>query len=347
MKAIVQSGPESIDVVEQERPSIAADEVLIQVHSTGVCGSDAHAFHYEGGYEWVQLPRIMGHEYSGEIVEVGDDVDSLSLGDRVVEEPTQTCGTCFQCKSGQSNVCQNFSVKGMHRNGSYAEYTVGNPEKIHLVPDAVPLEHAAIAEPLSVAARTVLSQSNLKPGQTALVEGPGPIGTLVASIADSIGAKVLVSGLGQDEKYRLPLVEDLGIETVNLSESDLSEVTESFTDGIGFDVVFDSTGHRSGIELGVEQVRKGGEVIVVGLPGDASEIALSPVVRSEVSINTSYGSSWENFEQALNLLEEGVVDAEDIIDTSFEVTNPGEAFSAFFRSETSKPVFSFTELSDT
>lgn len=343
MQAIVQSGPESVDVVDRKRPSITEDQVLIEVHSTGVCGSDAHAYQYEGGYEWVEIPRIMGHEYSGEIVEVGANVDSFSPGDRVVEEPTRTCGTCFQCKNGQSNVCQNFSLKGMHRDGSYAEYTIGEPSKLHHVPDAVPLDHAAIAEPLSIAARTVLSRSVLKPGETALVEGPGPIGTLVASIARSIGAKVLVSGLERDQRYRLPLVEEFGVETVDLSENDLDEISNSFTDGVGFDVVFDSTGHHTGIELGVNQVRKGGQVVVVGLPGSESRLPLSQLVRSEVMLNTSYGSSWSNFEQALSLLEENAIDPEVVIDTSFDYTDPEEAFSAFFKSETCKPMFSFTE----
>lgn len=343
MKAIVQSGAESVTVAERQRPTIERDEVLIRVHSTGVCGSDAHAFLYEGGYEWVEIPRIMGHEYSGVVAEVGADVTSLSPGDRVVEEPTRTCGECFQCKNGQSNVCQEFSVKGMHRDGSYAEFTVGSPERIHVVPDGVSLTHAAIAEPLSVAARTVLSRSNLTPGDTALVEGPGPIGTLVAAIANSMGASVLVSGLGRDETYRLPLVEDLGMETVNLSQADLDDRTRSFTDGVGFDVVFDSTGHHSGVELAADQVRKGGEVVVVGLPGEASELPLASLVRSEVTLTTAYGSSWRNFEQALDLLEAGIVDPDTIIDTSFSIDDPENAFASFFDSETCKPVFSLSE----
>lgn len=343
MKAILQTGPESITVTDRHVPEIGGDEVLVEVHATGVCGSDAHAYLYEGGYEWVDIPRVMGHEYAGKIVEVGSNVSDYSPGDRIVEDPTHRCGKCFQCQNGQENVCQNFSVKGMHRDGSYAEFTVAQAENIHIVPDTVPLQHAAIVEPLSIATRTVFSQSHLTPGDTALVKGPGPIGLFVAAVANSMGASVLVSGLGQDGEYRLPLVECLGVETVNLSEENLDERADAFTDGIGFDVVFDSTGHHTGSETAVSQVRKGGQLVVVGLPGESSDIEIAQLVRKEVQINTSYGSNWRNFEQALSLLDDGIIDPTQIIDTSFSVNDPEEAFSTFLDSRTCKPVFTFTE----
>lgn len=341
MKAIVQTGAESVEVRERHRPDIADDEVLVAVHSTGVCGSDAHAYLYHDGYEWVQLPRVMGHEYAGTVESVGAGVTDLSPGDRVVEDPTRRCGRCFQCRNGQENVCRNFSVKGMHRDGSYAEFTVAEPENLHAVSDSVPLRDAAITEPLSVAARAVYTQSRLTPGDTALVEGPGPIGVLVAAVADALGASVLVSGLGRDADYRLPLVERLGIETVDLSERDLDPTVAEFTDSVGFDLVFDTTGHRSGVETAVEQVRKGGQIVVVGLPGESSNVPMADVVRSEVEIATSYGSVWRNFERALSLLESGTVDPEPVVDTSFAVDDPDAAFAAFLDSKTTKPVFTF------
>lgn len=235
MKVIVQTGAESVEVRERHRPDIADDEVLVAVHSTGVCGSDAHAYLYHDGYEWVQLPRVMGHEYAGTVESVGAGVTDLSPGDRVVEDPTRRCGRCFQCRNGQENVCRNFSVKGMHRDGSYAE----------------------------------------------------------------------------------------------------------FTDSVGFDLVFDTTGHRSGVETAVEQVRKGGQIVVVGLPGESSNVPMADVVRSEVEVATSYGSVWRNFERALSLLESGTVDPEPVVDTSFAVDDPDAAFAAFLDSKTTKPVFTF------
>ncbi|WP_264782542.1 alcohol dehydrogenase catalytic domain-containing protein [Haladaptatus sp. T7] len=343
MKAIVQAGAESVELQQRDRPEPNNDEVLIRVHTAGLCGSDAHAYRYEGGYEWIPIPRIMGHEYSGEVAEVGDDVNEFEVGDKVVEEPIHDCGTCFQCKNGQPNVCQNFSITGMHRDGAYTEYVTVAPQHLHAVPDDVPLEHAAITEPTSIAARAVLTQSITEPGHNVLVEGPGPIGVLTACVADSLGANVTVSGLGPDATYRLPLVNDLGIATLNLDEDDLDERTATVTDDVGFDVVFDTTGHKSGVEMAVEQVRKGGQIVVVGLPGEPSELFMTPPVRGEVDINTSYGSTWRNFEQALRLMENDAVDAETIVDPSFSTDDPETAFEAFLNSETCKPVFSFGE----
>lgn len=344
MKAIVQTGAESVAVQEHDRPSPSADEVLVEVHTAGLCGSDAHAYRYESGYEWIPIPRIMGHEYSGTVVEVGDEVSTFEPGDKVVEEPIHHCDSCFQCKNGQENVCQNFSITGMHRDGAYAEFTTVQERNLHCVPDEVPLAHAAITEPTSIATRAVLIQSNVTSGDTVLIEGPGPIGVLVAAVADSLGANVLVSGLARDKKYRLPLVRDLGIETVNSQHEDIEAVTDEFTDGLGFDVIFDTTGHKSGVEMALDRVRKGGQIVVVGLPGEESEVFVTPMVRGEIDLNTSYGSSWRNFEQALRLMENGTIDADAIIDTSYDVTSPEEAFTAFLNSETCKPVFTFDEL---
>jgi L-iditol 2-dehydrogenase len=324
-------------------PDPAADEVLVRVHTTGLCGSDAHAYLYEDGYHWIPLPRIMGHEYAGTVSEVGADVTSFEPGDKVIEEPIHDCGHCFQCKNGQPNVCENFSITGMHGDGAYAEYTTVEPQHLHTVPDDVALDHAAITEPTSIATRAVFDQSVTTPGDTVLVEGPGPIGLLTAVVADSMGANVLVSGLSQDTDYRLPLVESLGIETVNAEESELDEVVGEFTDSIGVDVVFDTTGHRGGIEMASEQVRKGGQVVVVGLPGDESNLFMTPLVRGEVDLNTSYGSMWRNFEQALRLMERGEIAVDKIVDTSYSRDDPDAAFDAFLESKTCKPVFQFDD----
>ena len=344
MNSIVQTGPESIELQQRARPTPGDGEVLLEVHTAGLCGSDAHAYLLEEGYEWIPVPRIMGHEYSAEVVEVGAGVDSFEVGEKVVEEPVRNCEQCFQCNNGQPNVCQDFSIRGMHRDGAYTKFVVAEPRQLHTVPDSVSLEEAAIAEPTSIATRAVFERSEATPGDDILVEGPGPIGVLVAAVADSIGANVVVSGLGADAEYRLPLLEALGVETVNVEEEDLNSFSDSFTGGTGYDVVFDTTGHRSGVEMAIDYVRKGGEIVVVGLPNSPSELFMTPVVRGEVDIVTSYGSVWRDFERALELMANGTIDAEAIIDTSYDVTDPEPAFEAFLNSETCKPVFSFHEL---
>ena len=343
MQAIVQTGAKSVELQEREKPDPEPDEALVRVHTAGICGSDAHAYKYDESYHWIPIPRIMGHEYSGTVEAVGENVTTVAVGDRVVEEPIHDCGECFQCKNGQSNVCQDFSITGMHRDGAYTKYVAVKPEHLHRIPDGVVLRDAALTEPTSIAARAVLTQSALRPGESVLVQGPGPIGVLTAAIADSIGADVVVSGLGKDTEYRLPLVENLGIDAVNVQQEDLTDIVDDRTTGDGFDVIFDATGHHSGVETGIDYVRKGGQIVMVGIPNGESNVRLANSVRGEVGIVTSYGSTWRNFEQALQLLESGAVDAKKIMDTSYSTSDPAAAFEGFLNSETCKPVFSFSE----
>jgi len=343
MIAIVQTGPESVEIRSRERPTPAADEVLIEVEAAGLCGSDAHAYLYEGGYEFIQLPRIMGHEYAGTVLETGADVSGIEVGQRVVERPIHECGDCLQCHNGQENVCGNFTITGMHRDGAYTDYRAVVPEQLVPVPDGVSATHAAVTEPTSVATRAVHVRSSVGPGDRVLVEGPGPIGVLTASVARAAGASVLVSGLGQDSQYRLPLAGELGAETIDVEQESLEERTQAFTDGVGFDAVFDTTGHHTGVRTAVEHVRKGGEVVVVGLPGEPSELDFAPLVRGELDMGTSYASKSADFVRALRLMADGSVDVDAIVDPSFSRENPQEAIDAFLDSRTCKPIFRFDD----
>lgn len=343
MKSFVQTGPESCEIRERERPEPNADEVLLRVHAAGLCGSDVHAFEYADGFGFIPFPRIMGHEYAGEIVETGANVEQFAAGDKVVEEPIHDCGECFQCKNNQPNTCKNSYITGMHGDGAYTEYTVVAERDLHNVPNSVPYQQAAVAEPTSIAARAVLEQSVGVAGDTVLVEGPGPIGALIAGIANETGLKVLVSGIDRDKAYRLPLVEKLGIETINIDDEDLSERTIEFTDGIGFDIVFDATGHANGIKTAAEHVRKGGQIVVVGLPGSSSELFTTPLVRGEVEVTTSYGSTWRNFEQALRMMSDSGLNVDMITDGPYGMDQIEEMIHQFQIGETCKPVFKFVK----
>lgn len=345
MKAIVHTAVEEGAVAydaDWEVPEPGADEVLVKVHTAGLCGSDAHAYKAAQGFRWVPTPRVLGHEYSGEVWEVGEDVEEFAVGQKVIEEPIHDCGgRCFQCKNGQENVCANFEIAGFHHDGGFAEYTVVEARHLHALPEGISLRDAALTEPTAIAARAVLERSVVAPGDTVLVEGPGPIGVLTAVIAHSIGADVIVSGLGRDAAFRLPLVEELGPRAVNVEERSLEDLADEETDGVGFDVIFDTTGHHSGVEHAVEVVRRGGQIVVVGLPAADSEFFFTPLVRGEVELTTSYGSTWRDFERAIDHIERGAVDARTITDDSFSVEEPGEAFEAFLAGETCKPIFRF------
>ncbi|GAB3672641.1 alcohol dehydrogenase catalytic domain-containing protein [Halopiger thermotolerans] len=332
-----------MQLVDRERPTPEPDEALIEVDYAGLCGSDAGIYEFESAFERMNLPTVIGHEYSGRVVEVGDAVTKFSVGDRVVERPIRGCGDCYQCEIGESNVCQNAVITGVDHNGAYEPYIAVPEDALHPVPDGVEQQHAAMVEPTSIGARAVIQNSRVRAGTRVLVEGPGPIGLLTAQVARAQGAEVVVSGVGQDADYRLPLAEELGFETINVADDDPDAVRDELTDGIGYDVVFDTTGHPSGLPSAVDEVRKGGQIVLVGQTGETT-MPYSPLVRSEIDLQCSYASMYEDFENALRLIDTGDVDAETFIDDRFSLLEADDAFETFLEGGTCKPVFDVSVL---
>jgi len=332
----------AMELISRDRPTPASDEALVEVEYAGLCGSDAGIYEFESAFERMELPTVIGHEYCGTVVEVGADVTDYEAGDRVVERPIRGCGECYQCRIGEENVCQDAVITGVDHDGAYERYIAVPERALHPVPDDVPSKHAAMVEPTSIAARAVIENSRVGPGDRVLVEGPGPIGLLSAQVARAQGGDVVVSGVGQDTKYRLPLAEELGFETATVGD-DLAAAREAHTDGVGYDVVFDTTGHPSGLTTGVEQVRKGGQIVLVGQTGETT-MPYSPLVRAEIDVQCSYASMYEDFERSLRMIRRGDVDAETFVDDRFSLLDADEAFEAFVAGETAKPVFDVSEL---
>ena len=335
----------AMQLVERDRPEPAADEALVAVDYAGLCGSDAGIYEFEAAFERMDLPTVIGHEYSGRIVEVGDAVTKFSVGDRVVERPIRGCGECYQCEIGESNVCQNAVITGVDHDGAYEPYIAVPERALHPVPDGVSQQHAAMVEPTSIGARAVIENSRVGAGDRVLVEGPGPIGLLTAQIARAQGGTVVVSGVGQDTEYRLPLAEELGFQTLNVATDDLDERRADLTDGVGYDVVFDTTGHPSGLTTAVDEVRKGGQIVLVGQTGETT-MPYSPLVRAEIDLQCSYASMYDDFDRSLRLIDSGDVDAATFIDDRFSLLDADEAFETFVAGGTCKPVFDVSELRD-
>ena len=343
--AKVERSHGAMELVDRPRPEPGEGEVVVEVDYAGLCGSDAGIYEFESAFERMNLPTVIGHEYAGRIVEVGDGVTNFSSGDRVVERPIRGCGECYQCRIGEENVCQDAVITGVDHDGAYERFLVVPESALHPIPDDVEQKHAAVAEPTSIAARAVIENSRVGAGDTVLVEGPGPIGLLTAQIAAAQGGTVVVSGVGQDAEYRLPLAEDLGFETVNVAADDPEERRERHTDGVGYDVVFDTTGHPSGLTSAVEEVRKGGQIVLVGQTGETT-MPYSLLVRAEIDLQCSYASMYQDFERSFRLIRSGAVDCETFVDDRFSLLDADAAFEAFVAGETCKPVFDVSELRD-
>ncbi|WP_144923805.1 zinc-dependent alcohol dehydrogenase [Halorubrum salsamenti] len=333
----------SMELVDIEQPKPAADEALIEVEYAGLCGSDAGIYQFKSAFERMSLPTVIGHEYTGKVVEVGDAVTRIDPGQRVVERPIRGCGECFQCQIGKENICQNIELTGIDRDGAYAGYITAPADSLQIVPQGVDPRHAALAEPTAVCTRAVIENSRVGAGDTVLVAGPGPIGLLTAQVADAQGATVTVAGVGRDTNYRLPLAEDLGYATVNIEESDVETHWAEDTGGLGYDVVFDTTGHSSGLPMATDAVRKGGQIVMIGQAGETS-IPTTSLVRAEVDLQCSYSALYRDFDRAFRLIATGDVDHETFLDDRFSLTDPETAFEAFLSGETCKPVFDVSVL---
>lgn len=343
--AKVSRGQGAMEFIDRSKPTVGANDALIEVDHAGLCGSDAGIYEFESAFERMELPTVIGHEYSGRVVEVGDRVTKFEVGDRVVERPIRGCGDCYQCSIGEPNVCQNAVITGVDHDGAYEPYLAVPETALHPVPDSVEQRHAAMVEPTSIGTRAVIQNSRVRAGTRVLVEGPGPIGLLTAQVARAQGGEVVVSGVGQDSAYRLPLAEELGFETIDVAETDIDARSEELTDGVGYDVVFDTTGHPSGLTSAVELVRKGGQIVLIGQTGETT-MPYSPLVRAEIDVQCSYASTYRDFENALRLIDSGAVDAEAFIDDRFSIREADEAFETFITGRTCKPVFDVSTLRD-
>src|SRR5215207_1443495 len=248
-----QSGEASVDEVPFVRPG--AGEASLRVASCGVCGSDVHAFRSDAGFEWVQPPITLGHEFSGTVESVGPGVKWVSPGDRVVAVAIQGCGHCATCLAGSTQLCPDRVAVGLSRDGGMAEYAVMPEQHLVPVPEGLDLTVAALGEPLAVAVHAVNVRADIKPRQKVVVSGPGPIGILCAMLAQLRGAEVLLTGVGKDSESRLPAAERVGLRTANLSDKSLEEhLQDSFGDQ-GPIVWVESSGSVQALGSALESVR--------------------------------------------------------------------------------------------
>src|SRR5262245_39760770 len=189
MRALMKVAPEpgALEIRDVPRPTPLPDEVVVQVAGASICGSDLHMADWHPMARWMKTPVILGHEFAGTVTEVGSEVQGLRTGDAVAVESVIWCGRCPQCRAGKTNVCVDRRLFGIHEPGGLAE-AVAVPERLtHKVPESLPIEHAALAEPTTVALHAVLLQPP-RPGDTVLVTGPGPVGLLAGRIARAFGA---------------------------------------------------------------------------------------------------------------------------------------------------------------
>ena len=329
MKAIAKVRRErGIEVIDVPPDKITDNEVLVKMRSASVCGSDLGLYDFSSPYQkFTKVPIILGHEFSGEIVELGKKVSGYTIGQRVSSESVIYCDECRFCKIGMTNICQNFEVFGVHKNGGFAEFVSVDPKLLHNIPHEITCLEAGIVEPLSIAVNAVDDIADVRSGQCVSIIGPGPIGLLCAEVLSLKGVNnIFVLGLGVDT-LRLEIARDkLGYRTINVEQEDPQETIMDATKGYGCELVIVAAGAAAALRSGLSLVSKGGQVVVLAIFPEEVPIPLTDLVRRQVSVTGSYASRWIHYEQAISLLRKKKVRADAIVTHRFELDQAERAF---------------------
>ncbi|KZL93376.1 2,3-butanediol dehydrogenase [Clostridium magnum] len=273
MKAALWYGKNDVRVEEIEEPKAVKGTVKIKVEWCGICGSDLHE--YLGGPIFIPVgqphplsgntaPVVLGHEFSGEIVEIGEGVTKFNVGDRVAVEPIVACGKCAACREGKYNLCSSLGFHGLcGSGGGFAEYTVFPEEFVHKIPDNMSYEQAALIEPMAVALHSI-RMANFKTGDTAIVLGSGPIGLATIECLKAAGAKLVV--VLQRKSIRQEYAKKAGADVVlDPNEVNIIEEVKKLTDGVGVDAAFETTGAKIGFNTGLECLKFEGTMVVTSI----------------------------------------------------------------------------------
>jgi alcohol dehydrogenase/L-iditol 2-dehydrogenase len=330
MKAVVKFGRTDGDVEVRDvpEPAIGPEQVLLEVKAASVCGSDIHMWREHQSWA-IKLPLILGHEFCGVVAQVGERVRGFKAGERVAcETAASVCGQCIYCLSGNYNLCPQRLGYGALADGAFTRYVVARAPILHRIPANVPFEHAALTEPICVAYNALVEKTTIRPGETVVIQGPGPIGIMALQIARLRGAGTLIV-LGADaDKHRLEVAEELGAHyTVNVQRDDPRKLIQSLGDGYGADLVVDCTGVSRALKQSLELVRPNGRITKIGWGPQPLDFSLDPLVAKAVTLQGSFSHTYPTWERALGLLSTGQINLQPVIGGVYPLDDWREAFS--------------------
>ncbi|WP_409305501.1 L-threonine 3-dehydrogenase [Peribacillus sp. SCS-155] len=319
-------------------PQINDDEVLIKVKATSICGTDVHIYTWD---EWSQArvnpPYVFGHEFCGEVVEIGSKVSSVKVGDFVSAETHLVCENCPQCLTGQYHICKNTRIIGVDTQGCFAEYVALPAKNLWKNPSNMPFDVASIQEPMGNAVHTVLAGDIL--GKTVAVIGCGPIGIMAAGIAKAAGAAQVIAFDLND--YRLNLAKQMGATAiVNSGNQDPLTVVRKLTGGSGVDVVCEMSGHPAAINQGFKMVTNGGRVSILSLPVKPVEINITDdIVFKGITVQGITGRlMFKTWQQVSSLLASGQVDVTPLITHHLPIEEFEKGFELMIKGQCGKVV---------
>jgi L-iditol 2-dehydrogenase len=329
MKAVVlyDKGDRCVELRDVPVPAIGPEECLVEVKYCGICGSEPHMYHGQLTL-LARPPVVLGHEWSGEIVQVGERVAGFAVGDRVTcETAAETCGVCALCRSGAYNVCPERRAFGFAVDGAFTRYVRARHHRLHHLPPGVGYETAAMTEPICVAYNAVAEKSHVNPGDTVVVIGPGPVGLFALQVARLAGAGTLVvTGTRRDRK-RLELARKLGADlALDVSEQDPAEVLRGIGDGLGAHLVIDCAGVPPAIQQSLELVRRNGQVTKIGWSLQPVNLSLDEIVAKVITYQGAFSHTWTTWETCLELMRQGKIETEALVSEIWPITRWQEAF---------------------
>lgn len=328
MKAAYKAKREKgIEIRDVPIPEISSNEVLVKVKKAAVCGTDIHLYEWNNWCENVKAknPMIIGHEFCGEVVEVGKLVSSIQKGDLVAAETHIPCGQCNMCRIGKQHICQNMKIIGVHTDGAFAEYAKIPEVCAWKLPDNTPTEIGAAYEPFGIAVHGVLKEKIA--GLSAVIIGAGPIGLFAANVASVSGAsQVFVVDINN---YRLNLAKKMGqdIITLNSTQNDVVKEIREKTGGTGADVVIELSGSVVGTRTGFEIVGKGGRISLIGLHSQEISLDLvNNIIYKEVTIYGITGREmFDSWYLADSLIQSGRCNMKDVLTHEFSLDETEKA----------------------
>lgn len=328
MKAIVKSKAEpGAELTSVDIPQPGDGQILARVRATSICGTDYHIYKWN---QWAQsrikIPRIFGHEFTGEVLEVGRGVRRLKVGDLVSAETHIACGICFQCRTGNKHICENMAILGVDTDGCFAEYVALPEENAWQVNPDMPMEIASMLEPMGNAVHTALSAQI--PANKVAVLGCGPIGLAAIGITKAAGASLVFAT--DINNYRLDIAKKMGADVVlNADQDEVVKIILDQTAGRGVDVVLEMSGSPIAIKQGFKVLRLGGTVCMLGLPPAPLELDLNNdiIFKAATIIGISGRRMFSTWYQLQELLDSGLFDPSPIITHKMKLEELKQAMS--------------------
>lgn len=318
----VMTAPKEITFREVPMPQPEKNQILVKIMNIGICGSDIHVYH--GLHPFTTYPVTQGHEVSAQIVEMGQDVEGFSVGQKVTIQPQVVCGECYPCRHGKYNLCEELKVMGFQTTGTASEYFAVDAEKVTPLPEDMSYEEGAMIEPLAVAVHAVRQAGNVK-GMKIAVLGAGPIGNLVAQTALGMGAEsVLVTDISD---LRLEKAKECGIEHIaNTKEEDFGDAMLRAFGPDKADVIYDCAGNNITMGQAIKYARKGSTIILVAVFAGMAQIDLAVLNDHELDLNTTMMYRNEDYIDAIRIVNEKKVQLNPLISKTFSFKEYEEAY---------------------